>query len=45
MLWNGSMTKLPVRSASGGFQTFTFTPANAGTLDRDWIASHPSVRF
>lgn len=44
ILWKSSATKLPVRNAAG-FQQLPFAGSDGGTLDRDWITSHSSVRF
>jgi len=44
ILWKSNATKLPVH-ISGGFQQIPFVASDGGTLDRDWITSHSSVRF
>jgi prepilin-type processing-associated H-X9-DG protein len=44
ILWKSSATRLPVR-ISAGFQLIPFVASDGGTLDRDWITSHSSVRF
>jgi len=44
VLWKSSATRLPVRFTAG-FQQIPFAASDGGTLDRDWITSHSSVRF
>ena len=44
ILWKSSATRLPVRMTAG-FQQIPFVASDGGTLDRDWITSHSSVRF
>jgi prepilin-type N-terminal cleavage/methylation domain-containing protein/prepilin-type processing-associated H-X9-DG protein len=44
ILWKSSATRLPVRNAAG-FPQVPFGASDGGTLDRDWITSHTSVRF
>lgn len=42
--WRSSATILPVRY-TGGFQAITFSAANGGYMDRDWICYRMSVKF
>lgn len=43
--WASSATKLLVTASGGGFRTIAFSTENGGTIDRDWITSHTSVRY
>ena len=41
--WKSTATRLPVK-LSAGFQSITFSAANSGFVDRDWITYRTSVR-